>query len=178
MANDLNMVALIGRLTRDADMKFTNGGMAILSFSLAVNKRKKVGEQWEDEAQFFDCTFFGKGAESIEAWMTQGKQVGIQGELKQNRWEQDGQSRSKVVIIASSVQLLSSPGDNKKDGSAPPKRATAPPPRPSAPRSTHNADTASASAQYGRKAQQAPQQELYGQQMFGPEQFDSDQIPF
>ncbi len=50
MANDMNMVALIGRLTRDAEMRFTNGGMAIASFSIAVNKRKKNGDQWEDEA--------------------------------------------------------------------------------------------------------------------------------
>ena len=178
MANDLNMLALIGRLTHDAEMKFSGGGTAIISFSLAVNKRKRFGEQWKDEAQFFDCTFFGKGAESIEAWMKKGKQVAIQGELRQNRWEQDGQSRSKVVIVATSVQLLSSPGDSKQEGSAPPSRATAPTQRTSAPRSTPNNNPSSASAQYGRKAPQAPQQELYGQQQLGPESFDDDQIPF
>lgn len=178
MANDLNMVAQIGRLTRDAEMKFTSGGMAILSFSIAVNKRKKVGDQWQDDAQYFDCVCFGKGAESIEEWMKKGKQVGITGELKQDRWEQDGQNRSKVSIIANNVQLLSSPGDNRQDGSAPPRRAQAPPPRPSATRRAPGTQPASASAQYGQRAQPAPQQELYGQQILGPEQFDDDQIPF
>ena len=115
MANDLNMVALIGRLTRDAEMRFTNGGMAIASFSMAVNKRKKVGDNWEDDAQFFDCTLFGKSAEAIEGWLKKGKQVAVRGELRQSRWEQDGQSRSKVELFADSVQLLASPGDNKID---------------------------------------------------------------
>lgn len=178
MANDLNMVALIGRLTRDAEMKFTNGGMAILSFSLAVNKRKKVGEQWQDEAQYFECVCFGKGAESIKEWMKKGKQVGITGELKQDRWEQDGQNRSKVSIIANSVQLLSSPGDNKQDGSAPPRRAPASTPRPSAPRRVPGTQPASASAQYGQRAQPVAKEDLYGQHVLGPESFDDDQIPF
>ncbi len=178
MANDMNMVALIGRLTRDAEMKFTDGGMAILSFSLAVNKRKKVGDQWQDEAQFFDCTYFGKGAEAIQDWMTKGKQVAAQGELRQSRWEQDGQNRSKVSIIANSVQLLSSPGDNKQDGSTSPRRAAASPSRPSTPRVSTNTQVASANAQYGRKAPQEPQEDRYGQQIFGPERFDDDQIPF
>ena len=113
------MVALIGRLTRDAEMRFTNGGMAIASFSIAVNKRKKNGDQWEDEAHYFDCTLFGKAAESIEGWLKKGKQVAVQGELRQSRWEQDGQNRSKIEIVANSVQLLASPGDNKMDPSAP-----------------------------------------------------------
>ena len=174
MANDLNMVALIGRLTREAEMRFTSGGMAIMSFSLAVNKRKKVGEQWQDEAQFFECTFFGKGAEAIEAWMTKGKQVGIQGELRQNRWEQDGQSRSKVEIVASSVQLLSSPGDSKQEGSASPaapRRASAPPQQAQAPRRAP-------STQYGQRAAQAPQDNQHNMEQQGPEQFLDDQIPF
>ncbi|HKM06334.1 MAG TPA: single-stranded DNA-binding protein, partial [Sphaerochaeta sp.] len=113
MANDMNMVALIGRLTRDAEVTFTSGGMAIAKFSLAVNKRKKVGDSWEDEAHFFGCTLFGKSAEAIEGWLKKGKQVAVQGELRQSRWEQDGQNRSKIEIVANSVQLLASPGDNK-----------------------------------------------------------------
>ena len=165
MANDLNMVALIGRLTRDAEMKFASSSMAILSFSLAVNKRKKVGDNWEDEAQFFECTYFGKGAEAIQDWMTKGKQVAVTGSLVQSRWEQDGQNRSKVGVVANSVQLLSSPGDNKQDGSAPPRQ----------PQATRSAP----STQQAPRAPQAPKADLYGRGLMqGPESFDGDQIPF
>lgn len=153
--------------------------MAIASFSLAVNKRKKVGDNWEDDANFFDCTLFGKSAEAIEGWLKKGKQVAVQGELRQSRWEQDGQNRSKVEIVANSVQLLASPGDNKMDPSAPPARATAPPQRTQVPRPKSYGSGASASAQYGQRAQQQPKHDLYGRgEMFGPEDFDDDQIPF
>ena len=103
---DLNCVFIVGRLTRDMELKYTSGGMAIGKFSLAVNRKKKSGEQWVDEASFFDVTCFGKTAENLSQYMTKGKQVAVEGELHQNRWEQDGQSRSKVEINASNVQLL------------------------------------------------------------------------
>ncbi|MBN2050110.1 MAG: single-stranded DNA-binding protein [Spirochaetales bacterium] len=103
---DVNSVVLIGRLTRDAELKYTSAGMAISNFSLAVNRSRKVGDRWEEEASFFDCTAFGKQAEAVNQYMTKGKQVAVQGELRQDRWEKDGQSRSKVVIIANTLQLL------------------------------------------------------------------------
>ena len=63
MASDLNMVAITGRLTRDSELRYTNGGMAIAKFSIAVNRRTKKGDQWAEEASFFDCSMFGKSAE-------------------------------------------------------------------------------------------------------------------
>lgn len=104
--NDLNQVMIIGRLTRDADIKYTNGGFAIGSFSIAVNRKRKNGDQWVDEVSYFDVNLFGKSAENLHQYLIKGKQVGIQGELRQDRWEQDGQNRSKVIIVASNVQLL------------------------------------------------------------------------
>ena len=106
--NDVNQVVIVGRLTRDAELKYTSNGYAIGSFSIAVNRKRKNGEQWVDEANFFDISLFGKSAESLNQYLVKGKQVVIQGELRQDRWEQDGQSRSKVVIVASNVQLLGS----------------------------------------------------------------------
>jgi single-strand DNA-binding protein len=103
---DVNLVVLVGRLTRDAEIKYTPGGMPICRFSLAINRRKKEGEEWKDEANFFDIVLFGRQGESINQYLTKGKQVAIQGELRQDRWEQDGQSRSKVEIVATNVQLL------------------------------------------------------------------------
>lgn len=103
---DVNHVTLIGRLTRDATLAYTSGGMAVCKFSIAVGKRKKQVEQLVEEASFFDIVAWGKTGESLNQYLVKGKQVAVEGELHQNRWEQDGQSRSKVEINASNVQLL------------------------------------------------------------------------
>src|SRR5678815_4167635 len=107
MANDMNTVMIIGRLTRDMTLTYTAGGMAIGKFSLAVNRKKKSGEQWVEEASFFDVTCFGKTAENLAQYMTKGKQVGVDGSLHQDRWKDDsGQARSRVAINADNIQLL------------------------------------------------------------------------
>jgi len=108
--SDTNIVVLVGRLTREAELKYTPSGTAYSKFSLAVNKRKKDGDQWKDEASFFDVVLWGKAAEGLNQYLVKGKQVAIQGELSQNRWTQDGQARSKVEISAHDIQLL---GDKK-----------------------------------------------------------------
>ena len=110
---DLNHVVLVGRCTRDATMKYTVGGMAIGSFSIAVNRSVKKGDGWANEASFFDCVLYGKIAESVDRYLVKGKQVAVEGELHQKRWEQDGQARSKVEIVVSSVQLLG--GEKNKE---------------------------------------------------------------
>ncbi len=107
---DVNYVILIGRLTRDAELKYTNSGLAVSSFSLAVNRRKRSGDNWEDEVSFFDLALFGKRAESLNQYLTKGQQVAVEGTLAQDRWEQDGQKRSKVKILANNIQLLGSRG--------------------------------------------------------------------
>lgn len=107
---DVNHVILIGRLTRDAELKYTSAGMAVCKFAIAVNKRRKNGDQWVDEANFFDIVLWGRAGESINQYLVKGKQVAVEGELHQNRWEQDGQSRSKVEINATNVQLLGGTG--------------------------------------------------------------------
>jgi single-strand DNA-binding protein len=103
---DINHVVLVGRLTRDAEIKYTNSGTAVSKFGLAVNRRRKSGDQWTEEANFFDCVVWGRVAEALTPYLVKGKQVGVQGELRQNRWEQDGQRRSKVEVNVSNIQLL------------------------------------------------------------------------
>ena len=114
---DLNHVVLIGRLTRDAELKYTASGQAVCKFSIAVNRRKKVGEQWEDEPNFFDVVLWGRQGESLHPYLMKGKMVGVDGELRQDRWQQDGQNRSKVEIVADFLQLLGggSGGGNQQD---------------------------------------------------------------
>jgi single-strand DNA-binding protein len=103
---DLNHVVLVGRLTRNAELKYTNNGGAVSKFSIAINQRRKKEDQWVDEAHFFDIVLWGKTAESLNQYLVKGKQVGIEGQLRQNRWEQEGQARSKVEIFATNVMLL------------------------------------------------------------------------
>ena len=112
--NDLNHVVLIGRLTQDAELKYTQNGYAISSFSIAVNRSRKNGDQWVEEANFFEVSLFGKAAENLKPYLVKGKQVAIDGELRQDRWESEGQKRSKVVIVANSVQLVG--GNNGTNG--------------------------------------------------------------
>jgi single-strand DNA-binding protein len=83
-----------------------------LSFSIAVNRSKKNGDQWIDEANFFDVVSFGRLAEALEQYLNKGQQVAIEGYLKQDRWQQDGQNRSRVAIVAENIQLVG----GKKDG--------------------------------------------------------------
>lgn len=103
---DVNHVIIIGRLTRDAELKYTTAGFPISNLSIAVNRRRKSGDQWVEEVSFFDVNLYGKSAEGLKPYLLKGKQIAVEGELRQDRWEQDGQSRSKVVISANNVQLL------------------------------------------------------------------------
>ncbi len=107
---EINHVVLVGRLTRNAELKYTNNGQAVSKFSIAVNSRRKKDDQWVDEAHFFDITYWGKAAEAVQPYLLKGKQVGVEGSLRQDRWEQDGQPRSKVVINANNVMLLGGKG--------------------------------------------------------------------
>ncbi|MDR2418188.1 MAG: single-stranded DNA-binding protein [Treponema sp.] len=124
---DLNHVVLIGRLTRDAELKYTANGQSVCKFSIAVNRRRKNGDQWLDEANFFDIVVWGRQGETLNQYLIKGKLVGVDGELRQDRWEQDGQNRSKVEVVANNLQLL---GGNPLSGS-PGSGGGAMPPSPS-----------------------------------------------
>ena len=113
---DINQVVLVGRLTRDAELKYTNTGTAICKMAIAVNRRRKSNDQWIDEASFFDIVLWGKLGETLSQYLVKGKQVGVVGELRQNKWEQDGQPRSKVEVVASNIQLLGGRSEGSKSG--------------------------------------------------------------
>lgn len=104
--SDINRVILIGNLTRDAVLSYTTGGYAMTKFSIAVNRRKKQGDQWIDEANFFNAVIWGKRGESLKQYLVRGQKVAIEGELRQERWEKDGQKHSLVSIDVSNIQLL------------------------------------------------------------------------
>ena len=106
MAVDINVVVLVGRLTRDCELKSTPQGTSVCRFSVAVNRRKRTGDRWEDEVSYFDVVLWGRSAETLTPYLQKGRQVSVEGELRQNRWEQDGKTNSKVEVVANNVQLL------------------------------------------------------------------------
>lgn len=110
MATDINSVVLIGRLTRDAELRYSNSGTAICKFSIANSYSRKQGDSWQEETNFFDAVLMGRRAEALHKYLVKGKQIGIQGELRQDRWEQDGQRRSRVEIFVNDLNLLGGGG--------------------------------------------------------------------
>lgn len=123
---DLNHVVLIGRLTRDLgtderSFGYVNNGQARANVSVAVNRSKKNGDQWVDEVSYFDVTIWGKTAENLKPYLLKGKQIAIDGYLRQDRWEKDGQKQSKVCIVANNVQLLGGKGEGGPGPSDAPK---------------------------------------------------------
>ena len=113
---DLNHVVLIGRLTKDLgtderSFGYVANGQARANVSIAVNRSKKTGDQWTDEVNYFDITIWGKTAENLKPYLTKGKMIAVDGYLKQDRWEKDGQKMSKVYVVANNVQLLGGKGD-------------------------------------------------------------------
>ncbi len=113
--SDINVIVLIGRLTRDSELKYTPSGLPICRFSIAVNRSKKQDDQWVDEPHYFDIEFYGKSAEGLSKYLLKGRQVAVHGELRQDRWEKDGQQRSKVVIVAATIRPLGSPPQGSGD---------------------------------------------------------------
>lgn len=97
-------VTLTGNLTRDPELRFIPSGAAIATFGLAVNRRRKVGDQWEDEVSFFDVVTWRELAENVAESLTKGTRVVVTGYLTQRQWEtDDGEKRSRVEVQAAEV---------------------------------------------------------------------------
>ena len=113
MAGDINRVVLVGRLTRDPELRHLPSGSPVLQLGLAVNGRQKdASGNWVDKPNFFDVKVFGNQAESLAQHLAKGRRVGIDGRLDWSSWEaQDGSKRSKVEIVAFDIQFLDSRGD-------------------------------------------------------------------
>ncbi len=113
MAGDINRVTIVGRLTRDPELAHLPSGTAVLKLGVAVNGRQKdEGGNWIDKPNFFDVKVFGNQAEALNNHLAKGRRVGVDGRLDWSSWEaQDGTKRSKVEIVAQSVQFLDSRQD-------------------------------------------------------------------
>ena len=104
----LNKVFLIGRLTRDPEIRFLPSGSQVTSFSIAVNRAYRVNNEWREETYFFDIETFGQLAERLGKQLNKGTQILVEGQLRQDRWETAaGDKRTKVKIVADMVSILS-----------------------------------------------------------------------
>ncbi|WP_297454723.1 single-stranded DNA-binding protein [Persephonella sp.] len=104
----LNKVFLIGRLTRDPEIRFLPSGSQVTSFSIAVNRPYRVNNEWREETYFFDIETFGQLAERLGKQLNKGTQILVEGQLRQDRWETAaGDKRTKVKIVADRVSILS-----------------------------------------------------------------------
>jgi single-strand DNA-binding protein len=104
---NINRVVLTGNLTRDPELRATNGGTSVCKLGIAVNTRRKNSSgEWEEKPNYFRVTVFGRQAESCEKYLKKGRPVAIDGRLEWSSWETDGQKRESIDIIADSVQFL------------------------------------------------------------------------
>ena len=112
MAEDINAVTIVGRLTRDAELKYTGTGAAVVKMSLASNRSRKDGDNWIQEAGFFDVSLWGRRGEALVQYLLKGSKIAVSGSLRYEAWEQDGQKRSRVLIHAENIQLLGESNSN------------------------------------------------------------------
>lgn len=117
----INRVVLTGNLTKDAELKQTPGGMAIVKIRLAVNDRRKNAQtgQWEDMPNYVDVTMFGSRGEAVSRFLGKGKQIAVEGKLRWREWEsQSGEKRSALEVVADDIELLGGRGDANGGGGA------------------------------------------------------------
>lgn len=103
-----NRVILVGNLTRDPELRYIPSGTAVSEIGLAVNDRVKRGDTWVDETTFVDVTMWGRTAEVANEYLSKGAPVLIEGRLKLDSWEKDGQKRSKLRVVCEKMQMLGS----------------------------------------------------------------------
>lgn len=114
----INRVVLSGNLTRDPEVRTTQSGMPVMSLGIAVNDRRKNNQtgEWEDYANFIDCTMFGTRAQNVANYLSKGQRVMIEGKLRYSQWERDGQKRSKIEVIIDDLDFSGSRGGNNNQG--------------------------------------------------------------
>lgn len=162
----INRVVISGNLTRDPEVRTTASGMEVMSLGVAVNDRRKNNRtgEWEDYANFFDCTMFGERAAKIKQYLSKGSKVTIEGKLRYSSWEKDGQKRSKIEVMVDDIEFMSRNNDQHQGNQY------------SVPQTYGNAPQSNQYQQYDNALQQnyqppqqmynAPQNNQYGQQAY------------
>jgi single-strand DNA-binding protein len=108
-ASNVNVVVITGNLTRDPELRHIGSGTAVCDLRVAVNSRRKEGQEWVDKPNYFDVTVWGAQGENCAQFLSKGRPVAVEGRLDWREWEaKDGGKRQTVSIIANSVQFLGS----------------------------------------------------------------------
>ena len=122
-----NRVILMGNLTRDPELRYIQSGMAVTDIGLAVNDRRKTATgEWVEETTFVDVTLWGRTAEVAGEYLTKGSPVLIEGRLKLDTWEKEGQKHSKLKVVCERMQMVGGrsgaggPGGERPQGSSRP----------------------------------------------------------
>lgn len=119
MARSLNQVTLMGNLTRDPELRQTPTGQNVTSFSLALNRSYKDSSgEWQEATDYIDIVCWGPLAERVSQYLSKGRRCLVQGRLQSRSWEQDGQKRSKVEVLANDVTFLDNRGSDSDSSSS------------------------------------------------------------
>jgi single-strand DNA-binding protein len=158
MARSFNQVILMGNLTRDPELRTTPNGQTVCSFSLALNRSYRNADgNWQEATDYIDVVAWGPLGERVAQYLTKGRPALVNGRLQSRSWEQDGQKRSKVEVVAQDVTFLGGPGG----GGAP-----------------VNADEPAAAPSPSKKAAKKDEQEDVVIEDIGDEPINLDDIPF
>ena len=114
-----NRVILVGNLTRDVELRYIPSGTAVANVGLAVNDRVKRGDEWVDDVTFIDVTLWARTAEVASEYLSKGSPVLIEGRLKLDTWEHEGQKRSKLKVVGERLQMLGSKRQDDDEYSQP-----------------------------------------------------------
>ena len=113
MAKGFNKVIIVGNLTRDPEVKYIASGTAVANCGVAINERRKDNTgNWVDDTTFVDVTFWGRTAEVLGEYCHKGSSILVEGKLRLEQWESEGQKRSKVSVTGLNLQML----DGKPQG--------------------------------------------------------------
>ena len=130
MAKNINRLTICGRLTKDPELKTTQGGTSIAGFSIAVTRQVKKDDKYEDVASFFECIAWGKyPGETIAKHFKKGQRIMVEGSLQQRSWtDKDGGKRSKVEIVVEGFEFMDGKAQQGEGGSSKPEPEDALPP--------------------------------------------------
>jgi single-strand DNA-binding protein len=132
MARSFNQVTLMGNLTRDPELRQTPNGQNVCTFSLALNRSYKGSDgEWQEATDYIDIVAWGPLGERVSQYLSKGRPCLVSGRLQSRSWEQEGQKRSKVEVVAQDVTFLGGPGGGSDSGNGGGSSAPASKPAPS-----------------------------------------------
>ena len=115
-----NKIILVGNLTRDIELRYSQAGLGIATTGIATNRKFTSNGEKKEEVMFVDITFFSRSAEIANQYLRKGSKILVEGRLKLDQWvDQNGQKRSKHSVIVETMQMLDSRGDNQGSYNAP-----------------------------------------------------------